>query len=839
MKKKKSNGMILITTMLFITIIVMIATLIAVQGKSALQNGNLSLQSEEAYLAALSGIEYVRGELRKNKNFGVSNLPESSPNIPTSAVNNLFVNYDGKNLTGYLGYNSTNDYKSKFSVSFGNPNQTNNANGNYQHTSSDCKYLSVNNLNKANPTPKNISNGIRRNVPAYSMYIVSKGVCGKCVRYAETFLTSDSSPSIDGGTTIGGEIKLNGTDGNYSQGTASKNYTDRNSLLSVKHVNKNAIGKLTAFNHNGEANNNIFLQSKTSSNDIYDFLNLTTPVQFNGVVNGQTSFPKPNNNTYLEGLWSKITLNQGTTVDTADLQKLTYDEAKKLVGATTNNEENGTNNSNNNTNSYTLASGTYAYIRDPNRDDGGPEAYWKFINTTNLVTALTNLDNNSASVSNINSTIATGGISFGLHNSNVFFNMDAPPESRTVNLFGNVHSIGTLNFIMVEKINSNTHKLLNSSVDFSVNGGSLISDGDININGEVVGHGNLISNGDISFNAGSELEVDENQKVAVWARGDINIKQATNVSNDRSIELITPTNENGESEELSQNELSEIVTGKIGDVVREEVGFVPDNLVFLAGDDIITDNDGALTNYFCQFTYNQSNYEFRYKQTSQVSGDKPVLVVLKDNTEVKNVWDNGFNNGNSIYSDANIYVSVRMPEGGDEDYSDFNIFLKSNGYYYYYKTIDIGNQNLVITDPNYVGVLPNEVATANRNKKYKTDIDSLTIQSNQNYYVNNTNSDDSLLDSLSTSSTNLLLDILVKNTSLRGTVYSATGKIDIDAGNKNFSILGALVTTKGDLNIKAAHINLTYDPNYVPFFRDANGGIETIVGFTSSFIGGE
>ena len=68
MKKKKSNGMILITTMLFITIIVMIATLIAVQGKSALQNGNLSLQSEEAYLAALSGIEYVRGELRKNKN---------------------------------------------------------------------------------------------------------------------------------------------------------------------------------------------------------------------------------------------------------------------------------------------------------------------------------------------------------------------------------------------------------------------------------------------------------------------------------------------------------------------------------------------------------------------------------------------------------------------------------------------------------------------------------------------------------------------------------------------------------------------------------------------------
>ncbi len=836
MKKKKSNGMILITTMLFITIIVMLATLIAVQGKSALQNGNLSLQSEQAYLAALSGIDYVRGELRKNRNFGTADFSQTAPSSP---VNGLFVQYNDRNLTGYLGYNSANNYKSKFSVSFNNPNQTNTTNESYKHTSSDCKYLSVNNLNTVSSVPKNLSNGIRRDVPGSSVYIVSKGVSGKSVRYVETFLTSDSSPTIDGGTTIGGDIKITGSAGNYSIGSPNQNYTNRNSLLTVKHINDNAIGKLTAFDPldtEGTAKKNISIKSENNANDVYALLNLTTPVQFNGTLNinnGSTIYKtsdidKPSDG-YLQELLSKITVNPEATVDTEDLKKLTYDEAQNIVGSTTDGE-NGTNNSNNNTNSYTLATGTYAYIRDPNREDDGPKAYWKFINKTDPASVLVALNNNDSSVVDIGPTIATGGISFGLNSPK-----PADYESRTVNLFGNLHSQGAVNFLMILKEDSVTHKFINSSVDFSINGGSLISDGDININGEVVGHGNLISNGDISFNAGSELEVDENQKVAVWARGDINIRQATNVSNDRSVELMDITNNNattggdtaGEGNNLpSSNDLSDILMGRVGDVVRDKVGFeLP--VTFVEGNPISN-------NRYCNFTYNGTTYGFVY-QTSSVSGSNGVVwkIWKNGNWNGNDVFtDTGFNRSGSFWSDDNIFVQIKKPRNGDNNYDDFNVFLiADDGTYYYYKTVDIHSQQSIVKyDPNNVGELPSSIPT----NKYVSDFDRFPKTRSSDYA-----NEPTALSNLSTSSRDIFIKIFnEKNTSLRGTVYSAEGKIDINAGDNDFKIVGALITTNGDLDIKAKHVNLIYDPNYVPFFRDA-GGVETNVGFVSSFIGGE
>ena len=68
-KKKKSKGIVLITTMGLLTIIIMITTLVAAQGKTALQSGTASMQAEEAYMAAVSGIEFVRGCLKVDKSF--------------------------------------------------------------------------------------------------------------------------------------------------------------------------------------------------------------------------------------------------------------------------------------------------------------------------------------------------------------------------------------------------------------------------------------------------------------------------------------------------------------------------------------------------------------------------------------------------------------------------------------------------------------------------------------------------------------------------------------------------------------------------------------------------
>ena len=73
----------------------------------------------------------------------------------------------------------------------------------------------------------------------------------------------------------------------------------------------------------------------------------------------------------------------------------------------------------------------------------------------------------------------------------------------------------------------------------------------------------------------------------------------------------------------------------------------------------------------------------------------------------------------------------------------------------------------------------------------------------------------------------------VGRTSIRGSLYSKNGSIDINGQGKNFNVIGALITANGDLNItNTSHVNLTYDPDYVPFFQDQ--GILTITIFEST-----
>ena len=880
MKKKKSNGMILITTMLFITIIVMIATLIAVQGKSALQNGNLSLQSEEAYLTALSGIEYVRGELRKNQTFGTSDFDSSTELF--SPVNGFIVKYSGRNLTGYLGANSSTDYKSKFLISFNSPNQTVTTNENYKHTSSDCKYLSVNNLNTANPISQNISNGVRREVPAYSIYLVSKGVCGKAVRYAEAFLTSDGSVCIDGGSAIGGKINIKGSEKqNYTEGTKSEEYKDRNSLLTIKHVDSKYPGKLTAFNSDGKTTNDISLEG---NGDIYDLLNLSNSVSLNGKLNNKLSLESPND-LYLKTLWSNLTLNQNATVDVDDLKSLTFEKVIKNISSElelASNTNSLTSNSES-VNVYNLRPGTYVYIREANTKTNEMSAYWKFVNNVSVEGAISNLNNAYASyVSDIESS-NNGAIYFGSKYDTADF------QARTVNLAGNVFSSGNLNFIVVNKTITETntsdsganseegntdinakYELANSSVDFRVNGGSIITNGSLYINGEVVGNGNLIAHQDISFNAGSELEVDENQKVAVWAGGNVNIDRATNVSNDKLISLfnnkLKTDTEGGVSSssnnDISDNQLNRLIIGLTGDQAKQEIDINEGKV----STDCITDDDFD-DNGFFKFTYKDKIYRIE----RDISKKEILLRVANSVEEVTTEFEgnifvdyipnwseekiraiDGHGVDKEVYYD-DIYISYRYPKGEYSDNLDFdfNIFIKSDDKFYYYATLDFKNSkksDFSSTEGGnadfkkrlgYTGhnIILEEAEGSSAN--YGGNISNYTVDKEYN----------SVLSTAGTSSekkeenieTAIVQSIANSKTSLRGTVYSK-GDININIGNTDFDILGALITTgengKGNLNITAAHINLTYDPNYVPFFKDASG-VKTNVKFLSSFIGGE
>ena len=72
MKKNKKSGIILITTLLFMAIMTMMTLIIVQNGINSLSGGKSYSDSEQAYMAALSGVELVKAELYENKHWGES-----------------------------------------------------------------------------------------------------------------------------------------------------------------------------------------------------------------------------------------------------------------------------------------------------------------------------------------------------------------------------------------------------------------------------------------------------------------------------------------------------------------------------------------------------------------------------------------------------------------------------------------------------------------------------------------------------------------------------------------------------------------------------------------------
>ena len=72
MKKNNKSGIILITTLIFMSLTFMLAVMICKNGKESLFAGNRYAENEQAYLSALSGIEFIKGQLSKDKDWLLS-----------------------------------------------------------------------------------------------------------------------------------------------------------------------------------------------------------------------------------------------------------------------------------------------------------------------------------------------------------------------------------------------------------------------------------------------------------------------------------------------------------------------------------------------------------------------------------------------------------------------------------------------------------------------------------------------------------------------------------------------------------------------------------------------
>ena len=424
MQRKNRHGIVLITTMLFVTVIVMIATLIATQGKMALLSGTASMQSEEAYMAALSGIDFVRGELKKDKSFGTYSLSGYKKKVPNSPASGFLVNYNNNDLIGYIGATSNNDYKSKFSVSFKDNSVANHGGDtNYKHASSACKYLSVNNVNSTFQIDKDMSKGVRRNVPPYSVYIVSKGVCGKSVRYVEAFVTSNGPSAVDNGTTIGGDI-------NITSGVKDTSiYKDDNYLLNIYHVDDKYPGQINAFNSDGKCTKDVKLTAGNCS--VENLLNLKNKVTINGKFD-KSAITDTNHA-------SNLSVSQTAIIDTGNLNDLSMQDAKGNLDTTLS--------------SFSLDPGSYVYLRDFSEDE--MKAKWVYVNekelgaknaSNTLINAIKN-ENFTDVLSNAD-IASNSAISFGKSDIAGF-------QSRTITVNGNVNVTDNVNFVVIDKFDKN------------------------------------------------------------------------------------------------------------------------------------------------------------------------------------------------------------------------------------------------------------------------------------------------------------------------------------------------------------------------------------------------
>ena len=842
MKKNKKSGIILITTLIFMTLTFMLAVMICKNGKESLYAGNRYADNEQAYLAAVSGIEYIKGQLYANKNWEVN-----APSKASNKKNGILIEKEGNTLTGYIltdasGTVSNTNYDSKFEIY--SVNNTNNR-----------EYKTINNLSNSNiiypvvantPTGNSNPNGSRREIPPKTFYAYVKGTCGKTVRYAEALLISNGPKALDGGNVINGTVKITSK--------SNENYNG-NPFIIIDNVSNNKNGKITAsdeliFSANGTNNPRMILNPKNNINIVSNGAEIGT-FQREGINKPQLKGMVINNGS------DHIIYNQNDLINEA-VQNLPY-----------NNET---------TNVTNLNSGTYVFVIEENQKDNTLKKYWRYsskdeINETNIkdIKKQCKKDQLKAIPDNIK------------ENSNISFN------NRTVNVKGNISCNGNLNLIVINKVIKNNGKCncnvsTNDTIDFSIGqAGTITTNGNFYVNGEITGTGKIYCSGNLTMNAGSELETIPQTGVAIYANDNIIVKEAKNLSLN------------------SEEKEKEIIDKALDEAKEKGITLVSSPSDSTSDDDDIDDSDTTTdselntdstktdtTGSTSASTNTNIDEEtplvpteviingHTYDVTQKIPNAQPQEDILDKNAIIISCSFDGHNyrlklkqDSISVYKDGVKYphdittedIMTRYHNHDDQNDRCIHVNDIQTGGYPSDRILKIDHHALGILD-----IVGRDGKTAKTySKKYQhqngtyifsqydylgnlrtasdcTDfsIDTVTSISEKESTTSNTDASTSETDENKQeevtiqSYVNKYYKENVGKTSIRGSIYSKEGNININGDEKDFNLIGALITGSGNLIISnVSHVNLKYDPNYVPFFEEQ--GILTTTIFESTF----
>lgn len=516
----KKKGILLVTTLIFLGVIIMLCSVIAYNGKSVLMSGSGYADSEQAYMAAMSGIDFIREQLAENKNYGKPDFfsGENKKNGQSDSDANedkdvCFLNYQDifkvgvnkrKNLiigflapslsvdkTAFKAISSLRDInlrdinsidsRAKFIISFDSQND----------------YLSprsINNFDNEAPQEADL-NGNKSEVPPNTFYVVSTGICGRYRKKAVVLLASNGPAPLRGGTTAKNDITISSSAFNISH-VSPKTDAD---IIALKDFNINDFNNLK-----NKDNNSIKISSDSLSED------------------GK----KITANNVEKKLPANVRHNSNPSIDETDLSGLnSLDKALEDSKISPN---------------ASLKSGTYVYIRDVTDSSSESDKEQTFtLDDENGAISLRDknkwvyldgdyddIDIDVNQVDNYAAVQSVNGVSFG---------------NGKVTVSENVATDGNIHFMALNKTEDGYSN--GNSIDFELDDGSLIvgkSSSDdkssLIVYGEVTGTGKIFATGDINMNAGSVFEARKQSGVGIWAGGRINVKNAENLSSDSAVQ---------------------------------------------------------------------------------------------------------------------------------------------------------------------------------------------------------------------------------------------------------------------------------------------------------------
>lgn len=802
----KNRGIILVSTLFFVAMIVMFAVIITQQARMALDSGRVAAQSEKAYMAALSGIEFAKCQIGKNSSWGANGFSNSSKHI----FKGLDVEYDIYGLKGYIGKDDKGEYESTFDISFDSFGK--------------CPYRSCNNINSSSKVLKDIS--YRRDIPAGSLYIVSKGMCGKHVKYVEALICSKGYKASGVGTIARNGISV--------FGIPDEDYT-ANALLCVKNVDPSKSGMLTSFGSGSEIS--VQPGSSVDPSKLVSFNN-NLIVNSPNLTIGSYKY-SDNNKKNIPG----VTVNASPESDPSY-----FDSVDSYENAAASAE-----------NDSFLPAGAYVFINCNSEASYDAHENGSAVNKSRWVFLPSAADMSNSDIINLIESSAdipeTRGISFSRNEKSDY--------NGGVVLDGAVKCKGDVKFTVINKTPEGySGEDSKKTVDFYMRGNDesepmLLSDGDIFIDGEISGNGKLYAKGNIQMNAGSSFETKRNSGVGIYAEGDVSIMPAKNVSIDSYNEAVSViAASEGASDAVADEAISILTNGELSNSeektpsAKNEKDTHDNKCVTISN---ATDRNGVPLNM--ELSLEAENKHFNEKN------DKVTITIKKaektyvysekrgnfsdgaDKSLVKTFIFQETNNGNKNGANKNggSISLIALPIWGDNNNTD-------GGYYGCTSGSSGCNYGLFTLTGDYICEM--DVRKGNEVIWYKTPEDKKAEYSKYDTYHDIYPSyktafkdlelrdavDDTKVTGHSETAEKLVDNIRQKisdGTEIKGTVFSK-GNINIHASGFNFSVTGSLVAPNGRVCIDdAKRVSLTFDPDYSSFFE--NTGIVPEIVFILAF----